>query len=370
MATILITDERVHSRRYLATVLEGHGHQVLEAETSVQARETIRAARPDLVLVHVLAPYRGGYQFVQQLRVEPGPALPRVVFVAAPYLASEARLLARACGIPHVVADVADSRALRSAVDAALAAPPPRRQERPTPNGAVLYPLARRLYGRVTELEGTNAQLRRGAAAASAQLELARSALDREIGKRLAIRRDMAHEIQRLRADAVRDPLTGLYNRGYLEESLSREESRARRSGRPLSMMMIDIDHFKDCNDTFGHAAGDAVLQAVSRCMRSLVRNEDILCRYGGEEFALVMANAAAATVQQRADLLRSGVPQLSIEVGKRAVGPVTLSIGLASYPEHGSTAQAVLQAADAALYRAKAAGRNRVVVGGTAAAQ
>lgn len=193
-------------------------------------------------------------------------------------------------------------------------------------------------------------------------LEVARSALDREVGKRLGAERYMSEENRRLRAQSVRDPLTGLYNRRYLEASIAREESRARRSGQPLGMMMIDIDHFKRCNDTFGHAAGDAVLGAVSRYMEAHARGEDILCRYGGGEFVLFMTNTRPDKLRQRAETLRSGVPQLHIEHEHLPVGPITLSIGLAVFPENGNDLPAVLRAADAALYDAKRAGRDRVV--------
>lgn len=176
----------------------------------------------------------------------------------------------------------------------------------------------------------------------------------------------MTEENQRLRTQSVRDPLTGLYNRRYLEASIAREESRSRRSGQPLGMMMIDIDHFKHCNDSFGHAAGDAVLGAVSRYMESHSRSEDILCRYGGEEFVLFMMNTRQEKLQQRAESLRNGVPQLKIEHEQRPIGPITLSIGLAVFPDNGDNLPAVLRAADAALYDAKRAGRNRVVVSGS----
>lgn len=207
-------------------------------------------------------------------------------------------------------------------------------------------------------------------AACSAYLEVARCALDREVSKRLSAERDMAKENQQLRTQSVRDPLTGLYNRHYLEASIAREESRSRRSGEPLGMMMIDIDHFKHCNDTFGHAAGDAVLGAVSHYMKSHARSEDILCRYGKGAFVLFMTNTRQDKLRQRAETLRSGVPQLQIEHEKRPVGPITLSIGLAVFPENGDDLQTVLRAADVALYDAKRAGCNRVVVSDSHAPQ
>jgi len=207
-------------------------------------------------------------------------------------------------------------------------------------------------------------------AACSAHLDVARSALDREVDKRLGTERDMAKENQRLRTQSVRDPLTGLYNRRYLEASIVREESRSRRTGQPLGMMMIDIDHFKRCNDTFGHAAGDAVLGAVSRYMEAHSRSEDILCRYGGEEFVLFMMNTRQDKLQQRAESLRSGVPQLQIKHRQQPVGPITLSIGLAVFPDNGDNLPAVLRAADLALDDAKRGGRDRVVVSESHTAQ
>ncbi|TMH97602.1 MAG: diguanylate cyclase [Betaproteobacteria bacterium] len=220
-----------------------------------------------------------------------------------------------------------------------------------------------RLYQRMAELERLNAQLEQHAAGRTEQLEVARSALEQEVTKRLWAERELTQANLRLHDRAVRDALTGLYNRGYLEESLDREESRARRGNQSLGVMMIDIDHFKRCNDTFGHAAGDTVLRAVAQHMLSLARGEDILCRYGGEEFALVMAHASPGTMLERAEKICLGVQNLEIESDGRRVGPVTLSVGIAIFPDHGDSGQAVLQAADAALYRAKAAGRNCVVM-------
>jgi len=141
--------------------------------------------------------------------------------------------------------------------------------------------------------------------------------------------------------------------------------SRAKRHGRPLAIMMIDIDRFKEINDTLGHISGDAVLRAVGQCLVAASRGEDIVARYGGDEFALVMAHAAPQIVGQRAELLRQGVRRLSLG-GERGpqLGPVTLSVGIAVFPDHGDNGESVLQAADAALLRSKNAGRNRVTIG------
>jgi diguanylate cyclase (GGDEF)-like protein len=288
----------------------------------------------------------------------------RVALLASPYIEMEARMLAMACGASRVISDVSDTEGLMKKVKTALMAPPmlPRSTAEGDAVDGPLYQMVSRLQGRVAQLETLNARLLRKFWLGTDRLEVARSALDQEVFNRVHTRDELLQENYRLQQESVRDPLTGLYNRRYLEESLIREESRARRSGWPLSVMMIDIDHFKNCNDTYGHAAGDEVLCAISRCMESLARSEDIVCRYGGEEFVLVMTNTAPNTLWQRADALRTGVPKLHIEHEQRPIGPITLSIGLAIYPDNGDSARAVLRAADAALYRAKHSGRDRIM--------
>jgi diguanylate cyclase (GGDEF)-like protein len=365
MATIVIVGKEIANHR-LVTLLGDHGHRVLEAADSAQALATVRAEKPDLVLADVLIGNMDGRQLVQSLRAEAGSAGPRLVFLTAPYLETEARALARAWGISELIVKPAEPEALLALIDAALSAPRPQTgQPSPEPSSAEvdLLSILGKLYQRVAELERLNADLDQRAAERTEQLEVARAALEQEVTKRLWAERELTQANLRLHDRAVRDALTGLYNRGYLEESLDREESRARRGNQSLGVMMIDIDHFKRCNDMFGHAAGDTVLRAVAQHMLSLARGEDILCRYGGEEFALVMAHASPGTMLERAEKLCLGVQNLEIESDGQRVGPITLSVGVAIFPDHGESGQAVLQAADAALYRAKAAGRNCVVM-------
>jgi diguanylate cyclase (GGDEF)-like protein len=166
-----------------------------------------------------------------------------------------------------------------------------------------------------------------------------------------------------LREQAMRDPLTGLYNRRYLVDAFERELHRARRSTEGLGVMLIDIDRFKRVNDTYGHAAGDEVLRATARFMLGVVRAGDILCRLGGEEFVLLQTRASAAALLERAEQLKQDMAQLDFVYNGRRVGPVTLSIGVAMFPWHGDTVDTLLYAADAALYEAKNAGRDRVVM-------
>jgi diguanylate cyclase (GGDEF)-like protein len=167
----------------------------------------------------------------------------------------------------------------------------------------------------------------------------------------------------KLRQQSIRDLLTGLFNRRYLEETIAREIHRVDRNQHPLGVIMIDVDHFKRFNDTHGHEAGDIVLREMGVFLRSQVRGEDIPCRYGGEEFVLILPDAPLEVTKLRAEKLRAGIQQLNLVFKDQPLGSISVSLGVAVYPEHGSTADAVIRAADAALYRAKRAGRNRVAV-------
>ena len=172
-----------------------------------------------------------------------------------------------------------------------------------------------------------------------------------------------------LRVQSLRDPLTGLYNRRYLEENLQRELLRCQRRKLPLSVLMLDVDHFKRFNDEHGHAAGDALLARIGQLLLDLVRNEDIACRYGGEEFTIVLPEADTETALQRAEQIRAAIGSATILHLRQSFGPATCSIGLATSQGDRETPQQLLQIADAALYRAKAEGRDRVVDGNAQAA-
>ena len=162
---------------------------------------------------------------------------------------------------------------------------------------------------------------------------------------------------EQLRSQSIRDVLTGLYNRRYLEESAERELSLAQRKGSGLAVIMLDVDHFKRFNDAHGHEAGDEVLKRVGTMIRGTVRASDIACRFGGEEFTVLMPGADTVTAMQRADQLRLAARELRVGT----LPPVTLSLGVALYPAHGLEWEGILRAADAALYEAKRAGRDRV---------
>ena len=165
-----------------------------------------------------------------------------------------------------------------------------------------------------------------------------------------------------LREQAIRDPLTGVFNRRYLQVTLDREIARVKRTKQPVGIMIMDIDSFKIINDTFGHTAGDLILEKLGELLKTNIRREDIACRYGGEEFVVVMPGASLQIAEERAHIIRTRFDELRVEYENWELH-VTVSLGVAAYPMHGATGEEVLIRADRALYRAKQEGRNCVVV-------
>jgi len=166
-----------------------------------------------------------------------------------------------------------------------------------------------------------------------------------------------------LRTQSVRDALTGLYNRRYLEEVLEREVRRAARAAQCLGILMIDLDHFKNFNDTYGHDAGDAVLRETAMFLSKGIRAEDFVCRFGGEEFVVILPTADMEASRARAERLRLKMRELTVMHLGKSLGMVTISVGVASFPQHGMSPKELMASADAALYEAKRGGRDRVAV-------
>ena len=165
-----------------------------------------------------------------------------------------------------------------------------------------------------------------------------------------------------LRAQSIKDPLTGLYNRRYLTEMMDREIRRAVRAEQSLGVLMLDLDYFKKFNDTYGHDAGDTVLREAASFLTRSIRVEDIVCRFGGEEFVVILPTADLNASHARAERIRSKMHELTILHQGLSLGMVTVSVGVAVLPQHGTSPKALFDAADAALYRAKREGRDRVV--------
>ncbi|MCP4402678.1 MAG: diguanylate cyclase [bacterium] len=165
-----------------------------------------------------------------------------------------------------------------------------------------------------------------------------------------------------LRREAIRDPLTKLYNRRYMEEALNREVQQAERRQAPVGIIMLDVDHFKDFNDTYGHEAGDVVLEQLGELLQNNIRGGDIACRYGGEEFLLILPDTTLEIADIRARQLLERSRQLQV-VHQQETYSVTISLGVSALPEHGHTIHEIVNAADTALYKAKHRGRDQVVI-------
>jgi diguanylate cyclase (GGDEF)-like protein len=244
-------------------------------------------------------------------------------------------------------------------VDDADASPVCQHLGKPTPPAFVCVPLAAQgeTLGLFT-LAG-----RAGPAWADAGLGEARVRLVVTVAEQFALALASLRLRETLRGQSIRDPLTGLFNRRYMEETLDREISRAARERRPLSIILLDIDRFKLFNDSFGHEAGDTILANLGALLRGASRAGDVACRYGGEEFVLILAAAPLADAQRRAEEIREAIRGLRMTHAGRSLEPVRCSMGVAAFPEHGEEGGSLLRAADAALYRAKREGRDQVML-------
>jgi diguanylate cyclase (GGDEF)-like protein len=197
----------------------------------------------------------------------------------------------------------------------------------------------------------------------SAQFEHAESSLKTTFAGQVGLSIANIKLREALRTQSVRDALTGLYNRRYLEEVLERELRRAGRATHTLGILMIDLDHFKTFNDTYGHDAGDVVLRETAACLLKGVRAEDFVCRYGGEEFVVILPTADIEASRLRGERLRARIRELPVSYQGKPLGMVTISVGVAAFPLHGTSPKELMAEADSALYEAKRGGRDRVVV-------
>jgi diguanylate cyclase (GGDEF)-like protein len=179
--------------------------------------------------------------------------------------------------------------------------------------------------------------------------------------------KELIHQIAeretQLSQQTIRDSLTNLYSRSYLEQTLERELQRSLRDHSAVGIILADIDRFKNFNHTYGHAVGDMMLKKLGEYLQEGVRVSDIACRYGGEEFAIIITEASRELTLERAEHLRKEISQIKLDYEGQSIQGITISIGVAIYPEHGLTVDALLKNADLALFQAKVEGRNQVVL-------
>jgi diguanylate cyclase (GGDEF)-like protein len=187
-------------------------------------------------------------------------------------------------------------------------------------------------------------------------------ALSAVVAQRSRATEALQRALDDLAEQAIRDPMTGLFNRRFLREFLARELIRARRAGTGLAVIMMDLDHFKRVNDSFGHDAGDLVLIEVAAMLKKSIRGSDIVCRFGGEEFVLVLTDATRASALRRCEEIRAAIGRLEPTHRGNSLGNPTASFGVALFPDHAEDADGLINASDAALYEAKNAGRDCIV--------
>ncbi len=322
---ILVVDDSRIVRAMVSDVLRAEGYRVREASDGREALARIQESRPDLVLLDVMMPEMDGYEVCRALRRNEREEeyIPILMLTAKGEVEDLARGLA--AGADDYIAKPFDNLELLARVKSLLR----------------IRALQKRLYQQNLELEAKNQQL---------------EALTRQL--------DAAN--QELRLLSVTDGLTRAYNHRHFQERLRTEYARASRHGEPLACVMIDLDHFKRINDTYGHPIGDRVLVWLVGILKDGVRSEDLVARYGGEEFVLLLPNTDATRARNLAERLRKRIASEPVPL---AEGDgrlrVTVSMGVADYRpgEVDRTPDELLKAADEALYRAKAHGRNRVEV-------
>jgi diguanylate cyclase (GGDEF)-like protein len=221
---------------------------------------------------------------------------------------------------------------------------------------AMLWQLARQLQACATLAEAEAI-----AAGAMAETRGRSPTLEQAITETVAPALESLREREQLKSLAIRDPLTGLYNRRFMEEELGRQLSHVRQLGQPLAVAMLDLDHFRQYNERHGHLAGDLALQSLAILLQGFRQEGDVPCRYGGEEFVLIMPAATAAQAIARLEPLRHRLAETDILHEGRLLQPVSASIGVAEFPADGDSPAVLLEAADTAMYRSKRSGRNRV---------
>lgn len=321
--SILIVDDDLINLLILEKMLKNLDLEIVKAGSGSEALDLIVENDFALVLLDAQMPELNGFETAREIRSTPRNKDLPIIIVSAVSKTKELILKGYEAGAVDYLLKPIDQQLLTSKVKVFC-----------------------ELYEKKKQLELKNREL-----------NSLNEKLHDEISKRKRVEKELLFQV-------IRDPLTGLFNRRYLEESLDREISKANRHQIPLGIIMLDADHFKAFNDTYGHMAGDRVLKYMGELLIKNSRREDIACRYGGEEFVLVLPGTDRKIARQRAEDLRAIIQEgAPIYHNKKQLPNITVSLGVALLPEHGNSAVDLLAAADKALYQAKEEGRNRVVV-------
>ncbi len=333
--TILIVDDIPENLQLLSHMLKEHGYAVRATTSGPGALKSVQIAPPDIILLDITMPGMNGYEVCRLLKHDAQTAHIPIIFISALDEVMNKVEAFKVGGVDYVTKPFH--------VDEVLAR-------------VKTHLSLRRMQ---QQLQEQNSQLQQQI------IERTRAeATLRDVNQQLiTLVEKLEYMRDQLREQSIRDPLTNLFNRRYLEEILEREISRSLRHNQEIGFIMLDIDHFKQYNDTYGHDGGDTLLRHMSAFLQHHIRTEDIACRYGGEEFLLVLPGACLDHSRRRAEDLCASVRRITVEHQGQVLGTITASFGVAGFPYHGTSATDVINAADQALYRAKHGGRNRVVM-------
>jgi len=318
-ASILVVDDTLNNLRVLSNILRDEGYEIRVAKDGPTALSSVQAAHPDLILLDIMMPGMDGYEVCENLKADSDTQEIPIIFISA---------------LDRVLDKVKAFSA--GAVDYI---------EKPFQEGEVIARVKTQISLREMQIDLENKVK---------QLEIQNAKLETEIKKRIAAE----EELHRL---AITDPLTGVFNRRHFFQLAEAEFERAVRTQQPVSVVLMDIDHFKNVNDTHGHQNGDLVLRNIAEACRGNLRQMDVLARYGGEEFIILLPNMDEEHALKAAEKVRKIVENMNIEITESEIS-ITASFGVASLIQQDKGIDELIDRADKNLYLAKESGRNRVV--------
>lgn len=343
---ILVVDDSETHRQFLTYVLSSADYKVTEAKDGIEALKKADEENPDLIISDILMPGMDGYEVIEHLKQNPKLSKIKIILYTAQYQRDEAIKLAKLFGISHYLDKPAEKNQLLAMVEEALG------EQEPVNNNINSLPNTEEIAKQHLNLINNSLFKQVN------DLEKLKSGLEERIAERT---KELENLNKKLHDDSIHDPLTGLFNRRYLNDFMLSEIARSKRSGKSFVVVMLDIDHFKLFNDSYGHAAGDLVLTKVAGYIQNNMRSEDIICRFGGEEFVLILVDYLEREILERLENLRKGLANLEVEIEGK-LRSVTVSMGYSIFPKQAQEAKELIELADQALYEAKKIGRNCIV--------
>lgn len=337
--TILVVDDSDTQRQFLTYILRNEKYQVIEAKDGLQGLNTAREKKPELIITDILMPTMDGYELISNLKQDKSLENIQIILYTAEYQEQEAISFGKIFGINHYL-------------------------NKPTEKDELLKTVVHALHEKTHRSKLVNPE-----EISKKHLDLVNSKLYKQVHDLEKLKQDLDARIaertkeletlnQKLRDDSIHDPLTGLYNRRYLDDAIEREISRSDRNQKSFAVVMLDIDFFKKTNDEYGHLAGDIVLHRLAKILKNNMRKLDFVCRYGGEEFIIILVGIEEKEVFGKLENIRTEIEQLEIIALENKIKS-TVSMGFCIYPAQKKTVGTLIDAADHALYQAKKEGRN-----------